>query len=117
MCTVRATSTPCGKCSVPRSDPSRRQRKPEGQCPPAFSLFRFPQDLGKSGVFPEIGSPLFFVNIRITAVFRENRGGLLRVEAPIAKLADRVAGVFVPAVIAIALVTFAVWLLLGREFG
>ena len=38
-------------------------------------------------------------------------------KAPIAKVADRVSGVFVPAVIAIALVTFAVWLLLGREFS
>ena len=38
-------------------------------------------------------------------------------KAPIAKIADRVSGVFVPAVIGIALVTAAVWLLLGREFG
>ena len=38
-------------------------------------------------------------------------------KAPIAKLADRVSGVFVPAVIAVALVTLAIWLLLGREFG
>ena len=34
-------------------------------------------------------------------------------KAPVARLADRVAGVFVPVVIAIALVTLAVWLLLG----
>lgn len=34
-------------------------------------------------------------------------------KAPIAKLADRVAGVFVPVVIGIAVVTTAVWLLLG----
>ncbi len=38
-------------------------------------------------------------------------------KAPIAKLADKVSGVFVPAVIAIALVTFLIWLLLGRELG
>ena len=38
-------------------------------------------------------------------------------KAPIAKVADRVSGVFVPAVIAIALVTTAVWLLLGRGLG
>ena len=36
-------------------------------------------------------------------------------KAPIAKLADKVAGIFVPAVIAIALVTAAVWLLLTRS--
>ena len=35
-------------------------------------------------------------------------------KAPIAKLADKVAGVFVPVVIGIALVTAAVWLLLGQ---
>ena len=44
-------------------------------------------------------------------------GDAAATKAPIAKLADRVSGVFVPAVIAVALVTFAVWLLLGREFG
>ncbi len=38
-------------------------------------------------------------------------------KAPIAKLADRVSGVFVPAVLGIAVITFAVWLLLGEEFA
>lgn len=38
-------------------------------------------------------------------------------KAPIAKIADKVSGVFVPAVIGIALVTFAVWLLLGQTAG
>lgn len=38
-------------------------------------------------------------------------------KAPIAKLADRVAGIFVPSVIVIAIVTTVVWLLLGRDFG
>ena len=38
-------------------------------------------------------------------------------KAPIAKLADKVSGVFVPVVIAIAAVTTLVWLLLGRELG
>lgn len=35
---------------------------------------------------------------------------------PIAKMADKVSGVFVPAVIGIALITAAVWLLLGESF-
>lgn len=35
---------------------------------------------------------------------------------PIAKMADKVSGVFVPAVIGIAVVTSAVWLLLGESF-
>lgn len=38
-------------------------------------------------------------------------------KAPIAKMADRVAGVFVPVVMGIALVTFIVWLALGYEFS
>ena len=38
-------------------------------------------------------------------------------KAPIAKIADKVSGVFVPAVIAISLVTMAIWLLVGRELG
>ncbi len=36
--------------------------------------------------------------------------------APIARLADKVSGVFVPAVIAIATVTAAVWLIVGKDF-
>ena len=38
-------------------------------------------------------------------------------KAPIAKVADKVSGVFVPAVISIAVVTTIVWLLLGETFG
>lgn len=38
-------------------------------------------------------------------------------KAPIAKIADKVSGVFVPSVIFIALVTFIVWMLLGKEIG
>ncbi len=38
-------------------------------------------------------------------------------KAPIAKMADRVAGVFVPVVMGIALVTFIVWLALGYDFS
>lgn len=38
-------------------------------------------------------------------------------KAPIAKLADRVAGVFVPAVIAAAAVTLTVWLICGATVG
>jgi len=38
-------------------------------------------------------------------------------KAPIAKIADRVSGVFVPAVITIAVITTIIWLLTGHEFG
>ena len=38
-------------------------------------------------------------------------------KAPIAKIADKVSGVFVPAVMGAAFVTFLVWLLLGRSVG
>ncbi len=38
-------------------------------------------------------------------------------KAPIAKVADKVSGVFVPVVIAIAMVTLTVWLIAGQTFG
>lgn len=38
-------------------------------------------------------------------------------KAPIAKIADRVSGVFVPAVITIALITIAAWLIAGQSVG
>lgn len=37
--------------------------------------------------------------------------------APIAKLADKVSGIFVPAVMAIAAVTFIVWLIIRKDFS
>ena len=38
-------------------------------------------------------------------------------KAPIAKIADRVSGIFVPTVICLALLTFGGWLLAGESFG
>ncbi len=38
-------------------------------------------------------------------------------KAPIAKIADKVSGIFVPIVLMIALVTFGGWLLAGKTFG
>ena len=38
-------------------------------------------------------------------------------KAPIAKIADKVSSIFVPAVIVIALITTGVWLLIGRDFA
>ena len=38
-------------------------------------------------------------------------------KAPIAKIADRVSGIFVPAVVTIAVVTIIVWLLAGQSIG
>ena len=38
-------------------------------------------------------------------------------KAPIAKIADRVSGVFVPTVIVIAIVTFVIWMLVGQPVG
>ncbi|MDL2258784.1 heavy metal translocating P-type ATPase [Eubacteriales bacterium OttesenSCG-928-K08] len=37
-------------------------------------------------------------------------------KAPIAKLADKISGIFVPAVISIAIIATVVWLLLGKSF-
>ena len=44
-------------------------------------------------------------------------GDAAATKAPIAKLADKVAGVFVPTVITIAVITTAVWLFLGQSFS
>ena len=38
-------------------------------------------------------------------------------KAPIAKIADKVSGVFVPVVITIAIISIIIWLILGQEFG
>lgn len=38
-------------------------------------------------------------------------------KAPISKLADKVSSVFVPIVIAIAIITFCVWLIIGKNFA
>ncbi len=38
-------------------------------------------------------------------------------KAPIAKIADKISGIFVPAVIGIAAVTFIIWLLIGESIG
>ena len=38
-------------------------------------------------------------------------------KAPIAKIADKVSGIFVPIVIAIAIITLIIWLIVGKSFG
>ena len=38
-------------------------------------------------------------------------------KAPIARIADKISGIFVPAVMSIALVTAVIWLILGKEIG
>ena len=38
-------------------------------------------------------------------------------KAPIAKIADKVSGIFVPVVISIAIITIAIWLLVGQTVG
>ena len=54
-------------------------------------------------------------NTTLSQVIRmvEEAGGS---KAPIARLADKIAGIFVPAVMAIACVTFAVWILISGNF-
>ena len=44
-------------------------------------------------------------------------GDVAATKAPIAKIADRVSGIFVPAVIIIALITAIIWLFTGESFG
>ena len=38
-------------------------------------------------------------------------------KAPISRIADKIAAIFVPAVVLIAAITFAIWLAIGSEFG
>lgn len=38
-------------------------------------------------------------------------------KAPIAKLADKVSGIFVPVVMAIAIITFVLWMIIKNDFG
>ena len=38
-------------------------------------------------------------------------------KAPVARLADTISGYFVPAVITVAIITFIIWMLLGKEIG
>ncbi len=38
-------------------------------------------------------------------------------KAPIARIADRVSGVFVPIVLLIAVITFVIWMVLGKDIG
>ncbi|MDO4493681.1 MAG: heavy metal translocating P-type ATPase [Clostridia bacterium] len=44
-------------------------------------------------------------------------GDAAATKAPVAKIADKVSGVFVPAVIAVSAVTFVVWMLVGQTVG
>ena len=68
------------------------------------------------------GSTLY---IRVTAVGKDTTlAGIIALveeasasQAPIARLADRIAAVFVPAVMGISLVTFAVWVAVGAGIG
>ena len=55
-----------------------------------------------------------FLRCRATRVGEDTT---LSTKAPIAKVADKVSGVFVPVVIAIAAVVTVIWLLVGRPFG
>ncbi|NJB86079.1 Cu2+-exporting ATPase [Lewinella marina] len=57
----------------------------------------------------KVGSTTLLASI--IRLVREAQGS----KAPVQKLVDRIAGVFVPAVLGIAVVTFIVWMLLGGE--
>lgn len=50
---------------------------------------------------------------RIIQMVRDAQGS----KAPVQKLADKIAGIFVPVVLLIALLSFGVWILAGGEYG
>ena len=84
-------------------------------------------------VFKKTGDKAVSGTVNITGVFKakvtsvsgettiDRMAELVReiasTKAPIAKVADKVAGVFVPAVMAIAVIVFAAWMIAGREIA
>ena len=68
---------------------------------------------------------LGFIKCKVTKTFENNTlSQIIKLvndtassKAPIAKAADRVSGIFVPTVLGIAVITFVIWLLLGKELG
>ena len=66
-----------------------------------------------------------FIKVRATRVGEETTlsqiiqmvSDAASTKAPIAKKADQVSGIFVPVIIGIALVTFIVWMILGKSIG
>ncbi len=66
-----------------------------------------------------------FVKCKATAVGRDTTlskiielmSDAAATKAPLARIADKVSGVFVPAVMGIALLTFLVWLIVGKDMG
>ena len=85
-----------------------------------------PQDKEKgSSVFQGTINKNGFLKCRATKIGSDTTlsriiqmvGDAAATKAPIAKVADKVSSVFVPSVIAISVVTLAVWLFAGKEFG
>ena len=78
-----------------------------------------------SQVFSATGNRSGFIRCRATRVGEDTTisqiiqmvSDAASTKAPIAKTADKISGIFVPAVIGIALVTFAVWMLVGADAG
>ncbi|MBR5767536.1 MAG: heavy metal translocating P-type ATPase, partial [Clostridia bacterium] len=80
-----------------------------------------PGDRGSAGTVNGNG----LIRVRITGAGADTAlSGIIRLvsdasasKAPVGRLADRIAGVFVPAVIGIAAVTAAIWLIIGGGIG
>ena len=66
---------------------------------------------------PRAAAPRASARIRRSSQIIRMVSDAAATKAPIAKLADRVSGVFVPVVIGIALVTLVVWMLVGQTVG
>ncbi|MFC2134509.1 heavy metal translocating P-type ATPase [Bacteroidota bacterium] len=85
----------------------------------SFSVEKNIEDKVIGGTINKNGS----FNFRITALGENSMlGQIIRLveeaqssKAPIQKLADKIAGVFVPAVIGIAVITFIIWLMISPE--
>ncbi len=102
---------PGGRERRQRGRPHRREHS-RGQGPGQRGLGGDPQPVG----LPDLPGHPVGQDTTLAQIIRMVSDAAAT-KAPIAKVADKVSGIFVPAVIAIALATFVIWLLLGREVG
>ena len=96
---------------------STKRRLPARASPPTrLPAIPFPPRPSISRAFSPAAPPAWDEDTTLSQII-QMVSDAAATKAPIAKIADKVSGIFVPAVISIALVTTVVWLLIGKPFG